>query len=400
MSWPPPSARPASATPHRNTAVRHPAPVTARGHENGSTAPPVRGEHRVAALTVAILLLAGALMGSVNLLVDGVLRPGDARWVYAATMVLLVAAAVPLVVRRRIGRWSVFGLVLLGDLVYLVVALTIVDPTRYATPLMMLFAAFVAAWFLDGWMLAVHLVVTPAVVAGALWNSYDNMPGLAVQVCVNAGVLDLASAGVFVLRRRIERLLEATQQLSLRDPLTGLGNRRHLEEQAARVWGQARRDGQRVAAMVLDLDHFKQLNDAHGHAAGDAVLRAVAAALTANVRPTDVLARLGGEELAVLGPVGDAAEANRLAERLRSAVAGARTDAGHVVTASIGIALLRPVDSEEPVEGLWRLLDSADAAMYQAKQAGRDQVAAVRTTRPRNAPASRPDADGEASEVA
>ncbi len=353
----------------------------------------------MAALTVAVLLVSGAAMGSVNLLVDGVIRPGASRWVYAATMALLVAIAIPLAVRRRIGRWTTLALVLTGDLVYLVVALSIADPVLYATPLMMLFAAFVAAWFLDGWMLGLHLVVTPVVVGAALWGSYDNTSGLLVQVCVNAGVLDLASAGVFVLRRRIERLLASTQQLSLRDPLTGLGNRRHLEEQADRVWRQARRDGARVVAMVLDLDHFKQLNDAHGHAAGDAVLCTVADALAATVRPTDVLARLGGEELAVLGMVGDPVEANRLAERLRRAVAAARTDAGHVVTASIGIALVRPAEGEEPRDGLWRLLDGADAAMYEAKQAGRDRVAAVLTARPRSAPV--PDAgDGEASEVA
>ncbi|MGY1745532.1 diguanylate cyclase [Blastococcus sp. SYSU D00695] len=359
-----------------------------RGHGDGGTAapPPVRsGEHRVAAVTIAVLLVAGASMGSVNLLVDGVIRPGTSRWVYAGTMALLAVVAAVLLVRRRIGRWTVLGLVLLGDLVYLVVALSITDPTRYATPLMMLLAAFVAAWFLDGWMLGLHLVVTPVVVAAALWDSYDTMAGLAVQVCVNAGVLDLAAGGVFLLRRRIERLLVATQQLSLRDPLTGLGNRRHLEEQAVRVWRQARRDGVRVAALVLDLDHFKQLNDTHGHAAGDAVLRAVADALTAGVRPTDVLARLGGEEMAVLGLVADAAEAQRLAERLRAAVAGVRRGTGHAVTASIGIAVVRPADGEDALDGLWRLLHSADVAMYEAKQAGRDRVVAVLTPRPRPA---------------
>ncbi len=340
----------------------------------------------MAALTVAVLLVCGALLGSVNLLVDGVIRDGAPRGVYAATMALLVVVAVPLAVWQRIDRWTIFGLVLLGDLVYLVVALSITDPSLYATPLMMLLAAFVAAWFLEGWMLGVHLVVTPAVLAGALWGTYDSLTGLVVQVCVNAAVLDLAAAGVYLLRRRVQRLLAATQQLSLRDPLTGLGNRRHLEEQAGRIWRQARREGSRVVALVLDLDHFKRLNDTHGHAAGDAVLRAVAAALAAGVRPADVLVRLGGEELAVLGTVGDAAEANRLAERLRTAVAAARTADGHAVTASIGIALIRPADGEEAADGLWRLLDGADAAMYQAKQSGRDRVAAVLTPRPRTAP--------------
>jgi diguanylate cyclase (GGDEF)-like protein len=129
--------------------------------------------------------------------------------------------------------------------------------------------------------------------------------------------------------------------------------------------------------MVLDLDHFKRLNDAHGHAAGDAALRAVADSLTATVRPADVLARTGGEELVVLGLVSDPDEASRLAERLRRAVAATNTDDGHTVTASIGIALTRPVDGEDAPDALWRLIDRADVAMYEAKQAGRDRVASV-----------------------
>jgi diguanylate cyclase (GGDEF)-like protein len=150
------------------------------------------------------------------------------------------------------------------------------------------------------------------------------------------------------------------------------------------MWRQARRDGTQVAAMVLDLDHFKRLNDAHGHAAGDAVLLAVTTALGATVRPADVLARIGGEELVVLGLVGDTAEAHHLAERLRAAVSDSRTGEGHRVTASIGIALTRPVDGEDTTDALWRLIDRADAAMYEAKQQGRDRVATVVPT-PRSA---------------
>ena len=240
----------------------------------------------------------------------------------------------PLVVRRRVGRRHTFGLVLLGDLIYLVVVFCIEDPVRYATPLMLLFPSFVAAWFLGRWELAVNMVVTTVVCLVALWPSYDNAAALAVQVGVSAGMLNAGALGVFLLRRRVQRLLVATQALSHLDPLTGLFNRRFLVEQAPRMWRQARRDGTRVAAMVLDLDHFKRLNDAHGHAAGDAVLRAVAGALAATVRPTDVLARTGGEELVVLGLVGDPDEAAHLAERLRTAVADSRTADGHAVTAS------------------------------------------------------------------
>jgi diguanylate cyclase (GGDEF)-like protein len=291
-------------------------------------------------------------------------------------MLLCMAAAVPLAVRRRAGRWQTFGLVLLGDLIYLAVVLCIEDPVRYATPLMLLFPAFVAAWFLGPWELGINMVVTTVVCLLALWPSYDSAAGLAVQVVVSAGTLNGGALGVYVLRRRVQRLLAATQALSHLDPLTGLSNRRFLVEQAPRIWRQARRDGTRVAAMMLDIDHFKRLNDAHGHAAGDAVLRAVARALAATVRPPDVLARTGGEELVVLGLVSDPDEARRLAERLRLAVAGTRTVDGHGVTASIGVALTRPVDGENPADALWRLVDRADVAMYEAKQLGRDRVAA------------------------
>ncbi|WNV77233.1 GGDEF domain-containing protein [Geodermatophilus sp. DSM 44513] len=334
-------------------------------------------ERQVAAWTLAGLMVLGAGMGLLNLSVEGVLREGASRWVYGGTMVLLMALGVVLGLLRRVGRPETFGLVLLGDLVYVVVALCIEDPVRYATPLMLLFPAFVAAWFLSPWMLGVNMAATVLACLVAMWGSYDDPVALTVQVAVNSGVLNAASAGVYVLRRRVERLLEATRALSHQDPLTGLANRRRLVEQAPRVWRQARREGSQVVAMVLDLDHFKQLNDAHGHAAGDAVLQAVAAALAATVRPSDVLARAGGEEMIVLGLVGDAVEARRLAERLRSAVAASRSGGGHAVTASIGLALARPVDGEDAAGAMWRLVDRADGAMYEAKRAGRDRVAAV-----------------------
>jgi diguanylate cyclase (GGDEF)-like protein len=354
--------------------ARHPvdAPPSGRGPE-----------HRVAALTLAALLFVGGLMGLSNLLIDGVLRDGAPRWIYGTAMLLCMAAAVPLAVRRRAGRWQTFGLVLLGDLIYLVVVLCIEDPVRYATPLMLLFPAFVAAWFLGPWELGINMAVTTVVCLVALWPSYDTAAGLTVQVVVSASTLNGGALGVYLLRRRVQRLLDATQALSLLDPLTGLANRRSLVEQAPRIWRQARRDGTRVAAMVLDIDHFKRLNDAHGHAAGDAVLCAVARSLAATVRPADVLSRTGGEELVVLGLVGDPDEARRLAERLRLAVAHARTPDGHGVTASIGVALTRPIDGDNPADALWRLVDRADVAMYEAKQLGRDRVAAQGVPRAR-----------------
>ncbi len=373
--------------------VRHPAGVATavrRTAEDSSVLARLgmseRGpEHRVSAVALAVLLVLGGGLGLLNLPVDGVVRDGPARTVYVATMVVCLLMAVPLLVRRRAGTWATFGLVLLGDLVYVVVSLSVTDPLRHSTPLMLLFAAFIAAWFLGPWMLAAHMLLTPVAIAVALDGSYDSRAALVIQVVVNAGMLDAASLGVFLLRRRIQRLLAVTEAASRVDPLTGLHNRRYLAEQASRVWRQSRRDGTRVVAMVLDLDHFKRVNDAHGHAAGDAVLQAVSRSLAATVRPADLLARTGGEEIVVVGMVSDSDEAARLGERLRAAVADTRTEDGHRVTVSIGVALVRPVDGEDAPASLWRLIDRADAAMYEAKRSGRDRVAAVRVPHPRPA---------------
>ena len=333
-------------------------------------------EHRIAALALAGLTFVAGLIGAMNLFVAAPLHQGATRTSYTVAMLACLVAAVSLAVRQRVGRWRPFARALLVEVVYVIVVFSVSVPAQ-ATPLMLLFPSFVAAWFLGTWMLGATMVATVVACTAALGHTYDGALSIAVQVAISAGALNAAAFGVHVLRRRVQKLLEATQALSRQDPLTGLSNRRFLVEQAPRVWRQARREGTRVAALVLDLDHFKQLNDAYGHATGDAVLRAVAASLAASVRPSDVLARIGGEELIVLGLVSDPAEAHRLAERLRTAVSSSRTDDGHSVTASIGIALVRPVDGEDAGDAMWRLVDRADGAMYEAKQAGRDRVAAV-----------------------
>jgi diguanylate cyclase (GGDEF)-like protein len=330
------------------------------------------GGDRLTAWCLGALLGAGAALGALNLLIDGVLRSGGYRVAYAATMLLLALLGLTLAVRRRAGPHTAALLVVVGDAVYIVVAVTTTRPMLFAPPLLLLFCCVAAAWFLGPRMLTVHMALVVVACATALWHSFDSAV-LVVQAAVSAAVLNLTTLGIFVLRRRVQRLLAHTQALSSTDPLTGLANRRWLVEQAPRMWRQARRDGQRVAALVLDLDHFKRLNDAFGHAAGDEVLRTVATSLSATVRPTDVLARTGGEELVVLGLVSDPGEARQLAERLRVAV---RTScAARQVTASIGVALVRPADGEVATDGLWRLVDRADVAMYAAKQGGRDRVA-------------------------
>jgi diguanylate cyclase (GGDEF)-like protein/PAS domain S-box-containing protein len=157
-------------------------------------------------------------------------------------------------------------------------------------------------------------------------------------------------------RKRYERRL---RHLAEHDALTGLFNRRRFEEHLDRYHGGG-------AVLVLGLDGFKYVNDAHGHNAGDDVLRAVAAALRAVVRPADVLARLGGDEFAVLLEQADRGEAVGVAEALTAAVAGCRLPlAGPAVKASAGVVMLGA--AENP-------LVAADLALHAAKEAGGDRV--------------------------
>jgi diguanylate cyclase (GGDEF)-like protein len=159
---------------------------------------------------------------------------------------------------------------------------------------------------------------------------------------------------------------------SRRDPLTGLPNRRAFDEDLAREAARAARTGAPLAVVVLDVDRFKAVNDAHGHAAGDAVLRAVAARAAGAIRAGDVLARIGGEEFAILLAGADLARAVEAAERVRRALAGLPVEAAGralAVTASFGCAALGAGEAPHA------LVARADARLYQAKRDGRDRVA-------------------------
>jgi diguanylate cyclase (GGDEF)-like protein len=172
--------------------------------------------------------------------------------------------------------------------------------------------------------------------------------------------------------RELVRLSRRLEALSGTDPLTALPNRRALDERLAVEVARANRYAAPLALVMIDLDHFKRVNDRHGHGVGDAVLRRVAALLDAGKRAGDLVARLGGEELAALLPHTDARAAIAWAERMRITLATAemRTSAGSFrLTASFGVAAARP-GIETPMD----LLDAADRALYAAKRGGRNRV--------------------------
>ena len=160
-------------------------------------------------------------------------------------------------------------------------------------------------------------------------------------------------------------------QTATRDALTGVGNRIALEITADREIAIARRTNQPTTILVLDIDHFKRINDRYGHNAGDRVLIETARQLRENCRESDSIFRFGGEEFVVLLSQTDENSAFVIAERIRTAVAAMNTQyqqTGIHVTASIGIACLNRS------EGLHAWFDRADRALYLAKQAGRNRV--------------------------
>jgi diguanylate cyclase (GGDEF)-like protein len=218
-------------------------------------------------------------------------------------------------------------------------------------PTLMALAALVACSGACAWLFSRQLADTTAF---AWWTSATL-------------VLASATATVAVLRRELTATLLELAGLARCDPLTGLLNRRTFDQTLANELDRCTRNGETCSLLMCDLDNFKAINDVHGHAAGDGVLERVASDLLASVRAIDTVARVGGEEMALLLIDCSSQAATRVAERLRRRVAREQPDAP-AVTISIGIA-----DSSLSTSGP-ELLAHADRALYDAKRAGRNRV--------------------------
>ena len=203
---------------------------------------------------------------------------------------------------------------------------------------------------------------------GALVVEYGGGTATRVQASTVSLLVQFAAHAALAIRNA--RLLAEVQRLAAVDGLTGLANRRTFEAALQREVARSQRTGDELSLLLVDVDHFKKVNDQHGHPMGDAVLRYVGRVLSALGREVDLPARYGGEEFAVLLPACPADEAIRVAERLRAGIAAA--SAPVPVTASVGIAAFpRNAATGEA------LVQAADAALYDAKQGGRDRVVAA-----------------------
>jgi diguanylate cyclase (GGDEF)-like protein len=175
---------------------------------------------------------------------------------------------------------------------------------------------------------------------------------------------------------------EMLKYIGLTDALTGVYNRRYMDRRLAEEIARARRQSYAISCMYIDVDHFKQVNDTHGHQAGDDVLREVASRIKAELRMSDALGRFGGDEFVVLLIDADQESARIVAHRIRASVADQAfllaEGQGLAVTVSIGVAALPDVGRELPIEEVaQQLVAQADAALYEAKQQGRNRVVAA-----------------------
>ena len=218
---------------------------------------------------------------------------------------------------------------------------------------------------------AQNVVVAPIAVDGEdLGVAVAEWGGGADARIPTSTVEALAQASMHTaLAVRNARLLDEVERLATRDSLTGLANRRLFDESLHREVARAQRLDAPLSLLVLDVDHFKQVNDTYGHQTGDAVLREVAHALVANTKNFDVAARYGGDEFVVLLPGCSRDDAMRVAQRVRGEIAHQVGEAPVTISAGVATVPDNAVDAE-------RLMAAADAALYDAKRTGRDRVAA------------------------
>lgn len=327
------------------------------------------GQPGASAVAAAALLLSSAVLIYVSLAVPGYIRPEWSR-AFAVSGVPCILIGALLLRRRRLPRPGVAAVVLFGDVAIVLSAYASVDRSgTTAGALLTLPTLFTATFMRPRW-----LAGQVAAAAACAWviNSLA-AAGTGVHL-VRTVVLVVACTCpaiiILVLRRQLDRAV-------LTDPLTGLLNRRGLDLHFPSQVAGARRLGLPVAVLLADIDHFKQINDRWGHLAGDEVLRLVATAVAGCVRPSDLVVRLGGEEVLVV-LVAQADDAGAVAERIRRQVE--QLPGTSPVTVSIGVAWTRPDGDDQGL--LDRLVLEADGYMYEAKRAGRNRVVLPVAARP------------------
>jgi diguanylate cyclase (GGDEF)-like protein len=318
---------------------------------------------------VLIRRIGAALFGAGGLtMLVTLLAPADGRPPLVAFLpvgVACFALAACLGFSRRVPDWVLLATPPLGTLA--VTAIMSIEGTVSGTPFFYLWPMLVAAYFFQrrDVLLNFAFLCAAFAVALALWVPVAD--GGAIMFVDTAMAVGVVSALVFMLKTQVGRLVTGMHKASTTDALTGTLNRGAFEQRLQEAL--AAPDRMPFVFALLDLDHFKQINDRLGHPAGDRALQRFCEIVEAEARLGDVLGRLGGEEFGLLLDQTDLAGAHRFADRLRATVAR-ETAAGEAsLTVSIGLAQSALGMSAD------ELLRSADVALYAAKDAGRNRVA-------------------------
>ncbi len=311
---------------------------------------------------------ASAMAGAAGLdgLIEGFL-PGDPKFAVVPVAFVLVLFVALLAFGPRMPRW---GLALIGPVGVALIAYALATSPGpgdgailYALPVLWTTIFFGRR----GAIAIVTCVGVGEAAALLLLPAASAYPGRWVDVMVTTTAIAIVA---HVLESRSEGLLERLRSEARTDPLTGLLNRRAFDEYASRELAHAGRDDRPIALATFDIDHFKQINDEHGHVVGDRALVHIARLLARESRGIDIAARLGGEEFAVLMPGSDRAGAETFAERVRHALATADDPGLPDVRVSAGITA-----TAVPIE-LETMLERVDAALHAAKRGGRDRTVA------------------------
>jgi diguanylate cyclase (GGDEF)-like protein len=290
---------------------------------------------------------------------------------------LLICAAVFALVALGLAAWRQAPDLVLRAICPLGTVATTVTVALAApvglTPIFYLWPMVLAAYFLSRREVAINFAFALAACALALaaWVPPPLRESTFIAVAAIVGVV---TGVVFSLREEIRKLVTRLGELATRDSLTGALNRGAFEQRLEAELARASRTEAPLALVVLDVDHFKRINDSQGHAAGDHALRALSSAVMIAKRRSDIFGRIGGEEFAIALPdtgiAGAEAFAEGLRESLRPAVGG--------VSLTVSLGVTDAVTADRSVRGM---LHSADLALYAAKHAGRDRV--VRADAPR-----------------
>jgi len=338
-----------------------------RDHDAGS--PSASADRELMAQCGVWLFGGGATLGLVSLLFFELEPSANRLGLFASVGGGYLVAAIILVGYERLPRWTYQALLLAGTAMVSIGLYFSGDP-RNDNEMFYLLVSIYVCYFFSLRQAALQLVVVGSAYATVLAVVDGAGRAAPARWLVAMGTVIVAGITVRLLKQRVQRLVDRLADAARSDALTGLLNRRGFGEAFDIELERARRTGRPLNVLICDLDHFKSVNDRCGHAAGDSALQQFSHLLTETARAADTVARIGGEEFALLIPDTDPAGASILAERLRHAVATTFADAPAPLTVSVGMAIYP--QNATTIDGL---LSAADQALYAAKGTGRNRCA-------------------------